>query len=58
MMEGKTMKVKDILDKLLKTDYKIVDHWSGVEYPYITEEIENRRIERLLVEENKLIISI
>lgn len=52
------MKVKDILDKLLKTEYKIVNHWSGVEYPYITEEIENRRIERLLVEDNKLIISI
>lgn len=52
------MKVKDILEKLLKTDYRIVNQWSGLEYPYITEEIENRRIERLLVEDNKLIISI
>ena len=52
------MKVKDILDKLLKTDYKIVDYWTGLEYPYITEEIENTQIEQLLVEDNKLIISI
>ena len=52
------MKVKEVLDKLLKSDYVIVDHWSGIEYPAITKEIENRRVERLLVDDNKLIISI
>ena len=52
------MKVKDIIEHLINTNYLIEDHWhSEIFYKYV-DEIAERKVEALLIRDNILIISI
>lgn len=51
------MRVKDILDKTLSEDFQIINHYTGMEYPY-NAETERRKVRRIIIKDNWLILTV